>query len=393
MHIKPNSQIQDYLLVKQLGQGSYAKVWLAIHQPTKTKVALKIIDLNEEGTKEKLQKEINIFDSLDHPFIAQFFEDFEIDHFHFISQELVEEGTVRDFINGLTVCPDKLINKIFVQLVSAMEYLHTTKHIAHRDLKCENIMLDNGLNVRLIDFGFSTDCSHLMSTFCGSSAYLAPELLHGNKYDTRSDIWAAGVVLYSMFSCQLPFYDDNMKKMFSKILYEQPFYPASIPEDAVDLITKMLNKDPEYRISLEGIKAHPWFLKYDYNVDKYVDRYLSNDFDHRLLDQMWKYDFEVNAVYVSLVNKVTTKGTIAYRILKRTKETKNLSDKLISNTISQNNSEPNGRKVWVRVPQGKQSNSGKQMAVKMGGIVVRRHLFKPANANSAKRIPLPNLYQ
>lgn len=116
-------------------------------------------------------------------------------------------------------------NLIYRQVVSAVEYLHEM-HVAHRDLKCENIFITWNDTIKLGDFGFARSCldpktgaSVLSNTFCGSAAYAAPEILQGVAYDPKMfDIWALGCVLYIMLTASMPFDDTNIKKMIKSQL-------------------------------------------------------------------------------------------------------------------------------------------------------------------------------
>jgi hypothetical protein len=150
-----------------------------------------------------------------------------------------------------------------------LEYLHLEMHVAHRDLKCENVLLDCHNNIRVIDFGLSYQFpeSHPeLTTACGSPAYAAPEMVKGNTYTRATDIWSTGVMLFAIIAGHLPFDDANVQRLLQRVVGTEPAYPSYMSPPLVDLIQKMLVKDPDYRVTLEAIRAHPWFSQSEYNV-------------------------------------------------------------------------------------------------------------------------------
>lgn len=153
------------------------------------------------------------------------------------------------------------VQKIFAQLVGAVSYVHMQSCV-HRDLKLENILFDKHENVKLVDFGFTREyegrVNHLQ-TFCGTICYSAPEMLKGEKYaGEKVDVWSLGIILYSLLCGELPFDDDDDNVTRSRILAQEPKYPAHIPQDAVSLIKALLSKRPILRPSLPEILAHPF---------------------------------------------------------------------------------------------------------------------------------------
>ena len=159
--------------------------------------------------------------------------------------------------------------KFFVQLLSALEYVHTTLHIVHRDIKAENVLLDKNFNARLIDFGLcNTWQNGMLLTSCGSLCYASPEIVAGRPYSTPTDIWSLGCLLFAMAVGTLPFYDSNQKRLAQKILYGQPVMPSTLSDELADLLTKLLVKDPNERATIQQIKEHPWVR--DYLIDDQV---------------------------------------------------------------------------------------------------------------------------
>uniref|UniRef100_A0A8C7G906 non-specific serine/threonine protein kinase n=1 Tax=Oncorhynchus kisutch TaxID=8019 RepID=A0A8C7G906_ONCKI len=148
----------------------------------------------------------------------------------------------------------------FRQIVSAVQYCHQ-KHIVHRDLKAENLLLDADMNIKIADFGFSNEFTmgNKLDTFCGSPPYAAPELFQGKKYDgPEVDVWSLGVILYTLVSGSLPFDGQNLKELRERVLrgkYRIPFYMST---DCENLLKRFLVLNPAKRGTLEQIMKDRW---------------------------------------------------------------------------------------------------------------------------------------
>jgi len=156
-------------------------------------------------------------------------------------------------------------------MISAITYCHSF-NICHRDLKPENILITADLQIKIADFGMAalhqTD-THRLATACGSPHYAAPELLKNEKYlGDKADIWSMGVILYAMLSASLPFDDPDIRVMMGKTKKGQYEMPKYVSPEAEDLISRMLQVEPERRISLKEIWRHPLVQKYQY-LDNY----------------------------------------------------------------------------------------------------------------------------
>ncbi|NXT26862.1 TSSK1 kinase, partial [Syrrhaptes paradoxus] len=215
---------KGYSLRNTLGEGSYGKVKCAFCNRLNSYVAVKIIDKKKtprDFLQRFLPREIDALRRLYHPSIIKTYEIFETSAGKvFIVMELGEKGDLLDYIKTTGAMKEDVARIKFQQLASAIKHCHDLD-FAHRDLKCENILLDADLNIKLSDFGFSKCLSRdengkpiLSKTFCGSAAYAAPEVLQGIPCDPRiSDIWSLGVILYTMVYALMPFDDSNIRKM------------------------------------------------------------------------------------------------------------------------------------------------------------------------------------
>ncbi|KAK8853943.1 hypothetical protein M9Y10_016491 [Tritrichomonas musculus] len=263
--------IGNYELLELLGTGSFSSVWLAKHKITNYNVAIKIVNhrtLLSAESKMRFNKELSLLKQLHHPFIAELFEIIEDNDAIYVVMENVERGNLLDYINSQGTLDEHKARRYFSQLMSALDYLHNKKFIVHRDLKAENILIDKYDNIRLIDFGFSSEFSKFkpeLTTACGSPAYAAPEMIQGYPYTKSADIWSAGVVLYAMVAGVLPFDDENTQTILQKIVYTDVVYPPTMSRSLIDLLKRLLIKNPSKRLSISQISQHPWLIQGDYS--------------------------------------------------------------------------------------------------------------------------------
>lgn len=135
-------------------------------------------------------------------------------------------------------------------------------NIVHRDLKPENMLIDFDKGIKLVDFGLSNTFkpNETLNTACGSPCYAAPEMISGKPYNgTKVDIWSLGVVLFALLSGYLPFEDPDTGELYKKILSADYHLPNYVSKDAADLLSKILETDPDKRITIPEIRKHKWF--------------------------------------------------------------------------------------------------------------------------------------
>ncbi|KAM4542274.1 MAP/microtubule affinity-regulating kinase 3a isoform 15-T15 [Odontesthes bonariensis] len=247
--------VGNYRLLKTIGKGNFAKVKLARHIPTGREVAIKIIDKTQlnPNSLQKLFREVRIMKILNHPNIVKLFEVIETERTLYLVMEYASGGEVFDYLVAHGRMKEKEARAKFRQIVSAVQYCHQ-KHIVHRDLKAENLLLDADMNIKIADFGFSNEFTmgNKLDTFCGSPPYAAPELFQGKKYDgPEVDVWSLGVILYTLVSGSLPFDGQNLKELRERVLrgkYRIPFYMST---DCENLLKRFLVLNPAKRGTLE----------------------------------------------------------------------------------------------------------------------------------------------
>lgn len=268
--------VGDYTLKREKGSGSFSNVYAAVHNILEKPVAIKSITKNAEpDALEHFHNEVDILKKLDHPYILKSFESFEDGENFYHVTELVERGSLYDYVNLRGALSELEAKFIFSQILSTIEYLHLQKHIVHRDLKLENILLDRDRKIRLIDFGFSEifDENKLFDKMVGSPAYVAPELAIGVPYDLTVDVWSLGVILYAMTVGRLPFLGSTIEIQLKRVVLIEPFYPPTLGITLIDLMKRLLQKDPLQRIKITDIRKHPWLNSFENNDQQVISIY------------------------------------------------------------------------------------------------------------------------
>ncbi|KAF4075121.1 hypothetical protein AMELA_G00231040 [Ameiurus melas] len=255
-------QVGFYEITRTLGKGNFAVVKLARHRVTKTQVAIKIIDKTrlEASDLEKLNREVKIMKLLNHPHIIRLYQVMETKNMLYIVTEYANNGEMFDYLASNGHLSEDEARKTFGQIVSAVEYCHR-HHIVHRDLKAENLLLDNKMNIKLADFGFGNFFvpGKPLNTWCGSPPYAAPEIFKGKEYEgPQLDIWSLGVVLYVLVCGSLPFEAASLPALKQCVIEGRFRVPYFMSQECENLIRRMLVVDPAKRISLAQIKQHCW---------------------------------------------------------------------------------------------------------------------------------------
>lgn len=265
---------RGYHLIKKLGEGTFAKVYLGelrLNDKTpKFKLACKIIDTRLTPIKyqEKfLGRELNILAHCSHPHIIAVHSIFKRRHKYFIFMRFAERGDLYDLLRANGAVAERQARIWIRQLALALEYLHVLD-IAHRDLKVENVLVTDNYNVKLSDFGFARSCVNetgenvWSETFCGSLAYVAPEILKGNPYRPKvADMWSLGVVIYTMLNKGNPFNCGDMTMLYRYQTRRQwkfrNFVANKISDDMKMLVSELLEPDVLKRISVTRVLRNP----------------------------------------------------------------------------------------------------------------------------------------
>ncbi|KIK02548.1 hypothetical protein K443DRAFT_677498 [Laccaria amethystina LaAM-08-1] len=262
-NVFPPSKLGEYTVTKDIAEGTFGKVKMATHTITGHKVAMKYISkavIQREKTKTRVRREFEYMRTLRHSHIIKLYEVISTPTDIIFVLEYAG-GELFNYIVAHGRMPEPRARRFFQQIISGIEYSHRLK-IVHRDLKPENVLLDDDLNVKIADFGLSNEISDgdFLTTSCGSPNYAAPEVIRGGIYaGPEIDVWSSGVILYVMLCGRLPFEDDDVQILFSKISQGNFHIPSFLSPDAKNLIIQMLAVDPIKRITIPDIVTHPFF--------------------------------------------------------------------------------------------------------------------------------------
>ncbi|XP_052861224.1 testis-specific serine/threonine-protein kinase 6-like [Anopheles cruzii] len=269
-----------YHLGPKIGSGNYSTVRLATHigRDGKNKLwACKIVDLAKcsEQTREKFfPRELDIMTRVKHPHLLRVHCVVRCNECVYIFMPYARRGDLFQYINKHGPLREPQAKEWFAQLLQAVHYLHSNG-IAHRDVKCENLMITDDGKLLLGDFGFAKQCwsveppascgtrHHWSETFCGSASYAAPEVITGQRYDPMvADLWSMGIVLFMMLNGALPFREPNMKQLV-KLQTErrycfEPLLPKTPSAAAKATIDHLLHPDPAQRIQMGALRKLSW---------------------------------------------------------------------------------------------------------------------------------------
>ncbi|GMM33650.1 non-specific serine/threonine protein kinase [Saccharomycopsis crataegensis] len=377
--------VGNYHIVKQIGEGSFGTVYMAIHKLTKTKVVLK------SGSKAdpNIIREIFFHKQAFHDNITKLYEVIVTETHVYLAIEYCPQGELFDyFISSECRLNFKDLKNIISQITAAVFYIHSL-NTAHRDLKLENILLDKKYNCKLSDFGFSRDCfkNSCLKTMCGTHVYMAPELLlmgdassNITSYNGfKIDMWSLGIIFYTLIYGEMPYEDDDEDVVKVKIINEEPNYElrkiikkpsmvavgaspsivstisdtsscfletnnntSGVPEEAVDLIKMLLQKDPSARPqTLEAVLKHPFLQPYGARALKYTNsrltltrnfenRQFETHFEKHLLKHLKRLGFDVKKIKESVISrKCDQLDAIWYLLLEKENKREKLKEKFI----------------------------------------------------------------
>ncbi|KDP22782.1 hypothetical protein JCGZ_00369 [Jatropha curcas] len=287
--INPSPEINlfdKYELGKLLGVGAFAKVYHARNVRTGQSVAIKAVSKQKVlkgGFMAHVKREISIMRRLRHPHVVKLLEVLATKSKIFFVMEFAKGGELFAKVAKGRFSED-LSRRYFQQLITAVGYCHD-RGVFHRDLKPENLLLDENWDLKISDFGLSAlrdqiPPDGLLHTLCGTPAYVAPEILGKKGYDgAKVDVWSCGVILYVLIAGYLPFNDTNLMVLYRKIYRGQFKFPRWISPDLRRFLSRLLDPNPETRITVDEILRDPWFIK-DYKEAKFH----LEDFDSKVQD-------------------------------------------------------------------------------------------------------------
>lgn len=285
LHANPTKKkdltIDDFELLKLLGKGSFGKVFLVRVIGSKDLYAMKVLRKSEVKKRRQIEHtktELRVMGGADHPFICCLRYAFHTDTRLFMVSEFCQGGELFFHLKQMRCFSNDMVRFYAAEIALALNYLHS-RDIIYRDIKPENVLLDDAGHIKITDFGLSRDNvsdPQGATTFCGTPEYLSPEMLLGRQrgygYGKSVDWWGLGVLMYEMFFGWPPFYDRNKKVMCRKILKGRLVFNRRtnvIEEEAKDIITSFLERNPENRLGIRGngfpdVQEHPFFNGIDW---------------------------------------------------------------------------------------------------------------------------------
>ena len=312
---------QYYEIIKKIGEGGYGKIYKVKNKESGDIRAMKQILKSKIPDIEKFQNEIKILSIVDHPNIVRLFEVIEDDKYFNLFQELCTGGELLSKVQK--PLKEKEIAKIFKQIMSAIAYCHE-KGIVHRDMKLENILFSTESEdspIKIIDFGLSvllgkkdvkenevTDLKKYgfkrMTTKVGTIYYMSPEVIKGN-YDEKCDIWACGVILYTLLAGYPPFNgqtDKDIYNMISKMSFdfEQPVWKG-VSKYAKELIKKMLSP-AKSRYTAEEVLNSKWLSVKTKKNDEKINYYL----DYKHIEKYKSYNKFKQAILTFIASRLSS---------------------------------------------------------------------------------------
>jgi len=269
---------------------------LAAHKVSEQFVAIKSIGKeflkNEDDQRKKIMQEVAILKQSNHPSVVRLLDSFETSKHICFVMELCAGGDLLTYVRKRRKLKEDQAKFFFKQIMEGLAYIHNSKLIVHRDIKLDNILLDDQGRIKICDFGVSKQVksdTEKMTEQCGTPAYIAPEILRDKGYEGfKVDVWSAGVCLFAMLQGTVPFKANTMHELHHLIIgakYEVK--EGSCSDLAKDLIEKLMQVDPKKRLSAIEALSHPWFKNTTETMEIFTQKekdlihkeYLSKNFD------------------------------------------------------------------------------------------------------------------
>ncbi|KAL4821122.1 kinase-like domain-containing protein [Aspergillus spinulosporus] len=271
--------VHDFVLLKTLGTGTFARVWLARLRDDKTKpekvYALKILrkaDVIKLKQVEHVRNERKtLADVSGHPFITTLIASFSDSQSLYMLLDYCPGGEIFSYLRRARRFNENTSKFYAAEITMTIEFLHDAEGVVYRDLKPENILLDADGHIKLVDFGFAKQIGDRETyTLCGTPEYLAPEVIHNSGHGLAVDWWALGILIYEFLVGQPPFWDQNPMRIYEQIVEGHIRYPSNMSPAAQNIISLLCKTNPAERLGhISGgsarVRTHPFFA--DINWD------------------------------------------------------------------------------------------------------------------------------
>lgn len=265
--------LQSFTILHQIGEGSFGKVYKIAKNSDGRIFALKSLNKAELAKNKYLKyaiRECRIMKELRHPFIVPLYFAFQTTESLYMVMEYCPNGDLLNHLEEQTKLEESRVRFYIAEMLLAIEYLHSFD-ILYRDIKAENVLIDIQGHVKLVDFGLAKkniNENKLARSFCGSPAYISPELLYNKGSGKPADIYGVGALMYELLTGLPPYFTEDIKKLYENIRKAKLKFPSYIKEDAKNILRKMLDRDPAKRPSVPQLKTHPFFKGIDWEALK-----------------------------------------------------------------------------------------------------------------------------
>ena len=255
--------IEEFIFLEELGKGGYSHVHLVENKKTGRKYALKCADRFKKGKdrSDRTYIEIQVLEKMKHKNIINLKGWFEDKDTVYLVLEYIPGKDCSKFFKH-TLPTKTQIKSIMRQLVESLMYCHE-QGVVHRDIKMENLLIDDKYRVKLTDFGLCGIKESEFDTFdqrLGTVRYSAPELIKGGGYNDSVDIWGIGVIFFMLLTGDYPFNGSSKESIFARIKEKRVHYSKyNLAKSETNLLKLLLEKDPEKRIEIEDILDDPFF--------------------------------------------------------------------------------------------------------------------------------------
>ncbi|XP_013617252.1 PREDICTED: serine/threonine-protein kinase AtPK1/AtPK6-like [Brassica oleracea var. oleracea] len=259
--------LDDFEVMKVVGKGAFGKVYQVRKKETSEIFAMKVMrkdKIMEKNHAEYMKAERDILTKIDHPFIVQLKYSFQTKYRLYLVLDFINGGHLFFQLYHQRLFREDLARVYTAEIISAVSHLHE-KGIMHRDLKPENILMDVDGHVMLTDFGLAKEFEEntRSNSMCGTTEYMAPEIVRGKGHDKAADWWSVGILLYEMLTGKPPFMGSR-GKIEQKIVKDKIKLPQFLSSEAHSLLKGLLQKEPERRLGsgpsgAGEIKEHKWF--------------------------------------------------------------------------------------------------------------------------------------
>ena len=309
---QPREKIRDFIILKEIGQGSFGSVFLVEKETNKKKYAIKVINKDflsrTERTEEALIERL-ILSRCKHPSIVRLSLSFQSKNKLFFVMEYCPNKDLDELLRKFGTFDPDLALQIICELVNVIDYLHNEMNISHNDLKPSNILLDANFHIKLIDFStakikgkifdkhkgdFIPSEESISKDIIGTAEFISPEMVNQKITDYKTnDIRALGIIIYMIFNGVSPFKDKNDFMTLDKVKEGKfDFIKKNIPDDVIDLINNILIEDTNKRLNIKQIKEHKYFKNNNINWDTILQNKVPIDLEK--LNQLNQLSIENN---------------------------------------------------------------------------------------------------